>query len=104
MRAFVAVVPPAEVVDHLDTFLEVRRSAAPFRWAAPEQLHLTLAFLAEVPDRKLDDLVERIGRGGARRTSFGAAVAGGGALSNVARGSDMWAGIGEDEAGRGTGA
>ncbi len=27
MRAFVAVVPPAEVVEHLDEFLSVRREA-----------------------------------------------------------------------------
>src|SRR5262245_11235772 len=99
MRAFVAVVPPAEVVEHLDAFLEVRRPAAPFRWAAPEQLHLTLAFLAEVPDRKLDDLVERLGRAGARRTSFGAAVAGGGAFPNVARARVLWAGLDVDEGG-----
>src|SRR5262245_63340220 len=100
MRAFVAVVPPAEVVDHLDTFLEVRRAAAPFRWAAPEQLHLTLAFLAEVPVRKLDDLVERLGRAGERRTSFEATVAGGGAFPNVARARVLWAGLDLEEAGR----
>jgi RNA 2',3'-cyclic 3'-phosphodiesterase len=100
MRMFVAVVPPAEVVEHLDEFLEVRRAAAPFRWAAANQLHLTLAFLADVPDRKLDDLVERLGRAGARRTSFEAAVAGGGAFPNVVRARVLWAGLDLDEQGR----
>jgi len=100
MRMFVAVVPPVEVVDHLDEFLEVRRAAAPFRWAAVEQFHLTLAFLAEVPDRKLDDLVERLGRAGTRRTSVEAAVAGGGAFPNVARARVLWAGLDLDERGR----
>src|SRR4051812_4903723 len=93
MRMFVAVVPPAEVVEHLDAFLDVRRAAAPFRWAADYQLHLTLAFLGDVPDRKLDDLVERLGRAGSRRTSFEAAVAGGGAFPNVARARVLWAGL-----------
>jgi RNA 2',3'-cyclic 3'-phosphodiesterase len=100
MRMFVAVVPPDDVVEHLDEFLDVRRDAAPFRWAAVEQLHLTLAFLAEVPDRKLDDLVERLGRAASRRTAFAAAVAGGGAFPNVARARVLWAGLETDEAGR----
>ena len=73
-RMFVAVVPPDDVVEHLDAFLEVRRDAAAYRWASAEQLHVTLAFLAEVPDRNLDDLVERLGRAAARRTPFEAAV------------------------------
>jgi 2'-5' RNA ligase len=100
MRMFVAVVPPAEAIEHLDAFLEVRRAAAPFRWAAADQVHLTLAFLAEVPDRKLDDLVERLGRAGSRRTSFETAVAGGGAFPNVARARVLWAGLDLDERGK----
>ncbi len=93
MRAFVAVVPPPEVVEHLDGFLDVRRSAAAYRWAPAEQLHVTLAFLADVPDRKLDDLVERLGRAAARRTAFPAVIAGGGAFPNVARARVLWAGL-----------
>jgi 2'-5' RNA ligase len=100
MRMFVAVVPPPDVVDHLDAFLEVRREAAPFRWATTEQIHVTLAFLADVPDRKLDDLVERLGRAAARRRAFETAVAGGGAFPNVARARVLWAGLVLDEAGR----
>jgi 2'-5' RNA ligase len=100
MRAFVAVVPPAAVVEHLDAFLEVRRSVAAYRWAPAEQLHLTLAFLADVPDRKVDDLVERLGRAAARRTPFATAVAGGGAFPNAARARVLWAGLDLDEHGR----
>jgi 2'-5' RNA ligase len=99
MRMFVAVVPPVEAIEHLDAFLEVRRAAAPFRWAAADQVHLPLAFLAEVPDRKLDDLVERLGRAGSRRTSFETAVAGGGAFPNVVRARVLWAGLELDERG-----
>jgi RNA 2',3'-cyclic 3'-phosphodiesterase len=100
MRMFVAVVPPLDVVEHLDAFLEVRRHAAAYRWVAPEGIHVTLAFLADVPDRKLDDLVERLGRAARRRTAFGAAVAGGGAFPNVGRARVLWAGLELDEPGR----
>ena len=99
MRLFVALVPPPSAVEHLDVFLEVRRSAAPFRWASAEQFHVTLAFLAEVEERRLDDLVERIGRAAARRTSFDTRIAGGGAFPNAGRARVLWAGLELDESG-----
>jgi len=97
---FVAVVPPVDAVEHLDGFLDVRRDAAAFRWASVEQLHVTLAFLAEVPDRALDDLVERLARAAARRTAFATAIAGGGAFPNVGRARVIWAGLDLTESGR----
>jgi len=97
---FVAVVPPTEVVEHLDAFLEVRRGAAAYRWASMEQLHVTLAFLADVPDRKLDDLVERLGRAAARRHGVEATVARGGAFPDVGRARVLWAGLELDDNGR----
>jgi 2'-5' RNA ligase len=100
MRMFVALRPPSDAVEHLDEFLDVRRSAAGFRWAAADQFHVTLAFLAEVPDRTLDDLVARLARAAARRTAFTAAVAGGGAFPNVGRARVVWAGLDVDEHGR----
>jgi 2'-5' RNA ligase len=100
MRAFVAVVPPTEVVEHLDAFLDVRREAAAFRWAPPEQLHVTVAFLAEVAERRLDELVERLERAATRRSAFSAAIAGGGAFPDVARARVLWAGVDLDEPGR----
>lgn len=96
---FVALRPPPDAVEHLDEFLDVRRAAAPFRWSPPEQLHVTLAFLAEVPDRVLDDLVERLARAAARRTAFTTAVAGGGAFPNAARARVLWAGLDLDDVG-----
>lgn len=100
MRMFVALVPPEEVVEHLDEFLAVRRDAAPFRWTMPEQLHVTLAFLAHVPDRRLDDLVERLERAARRRTPVTARVAGGGAFPDPARARVLWGGLDLDDTGR----
>jgi 2'-5' RNA ligase len=102
MRLFVALVPPPSAVEHLDAFLEVRRSAAPFRWASAEQFHVTLAFLAEVEERRLDDLVERLGRAAARRTSFDTRIAGGGAFPNAGRARVLWAGLDLDDDGHTT--
>ncbi|WP_278260052.1 2'-5' RNA ligase family protein [Nocardioides convexus] len=60
MRAFAAVVPPPEVVAHLDAFLEPRRAAADFRWTRPEHLHITLAFMADAEPRRVDEYVDRL--------------------------------------------
>lgn len=100
MRMFVALRPPPEAVEHLDEFLAVRREAAPFRWTLAEQLHVTLAFLAVVPDHKLDDLVERLQRAAHRRTPVTTRVAGGGAFPHAAGARVLWAGLALDEPGR----
>src|SRR3954471_14501760 len=97
---FVAVVPTDAVVAHLDEFLEPRRATADFRWVPRDQLHVTLAFLADVPDRALEGLYERLGRAAARRAAFPAALARGGAFPHVGRARVLWAGLEIHEAGR----
>ena len=99
-RMFVAVQPPDDAIEHLDEFLDVRRGAADFRWATAEQMHVTLAFLAEVPARRLDDLVERLTRAAARRTAFETRIAAGGAFPSPADARVLWAGLELDEQGR----
>jgi RNA 2',3'-cyclic 3'-phosphodiesterase len=67
LRVFAAVVPPEEAVEHLEAFLEPRRDSAPdFRWTLPEQLHITLAFMASVREDQVDDYVDRFADGLAR--------------------------------------
>jgi RNA 2',3'-cyclic 3'-phosphodiesterase len=62
-RLFAAIVPPADALEHLDTFLEPRREAAEFRWTLAEQLHVTLAFLPSVEDHLVDEYVDRLADG-----------------------------------------
>jgi 2'-5' RNA ligase len=100
MRLFAALVPPPEALEHLDEFLDVRRDAGDLRWVQADQVHVTLAFFQDVADRKLDDLLERLGRAAARRTSFETAIAGGGAFPDAGRAKVLWAGLDLDEPGR----
>lgn len=90
---FVAVVPPPEAIEELDEFLDVRRQAAPFRWTLPEQWHLTLAFLEDVPDRALDDLSARLTRAAAKRHPMRLRIVGGGAFPSPDRAKVLWAGV-----------
>lgn len=98
---FVAVVPPGAASEHLDDFLAPRREHAGFRWASPDQFHVTLAFLASVADRRLDELVDGLGAAALRRTPFAVHVAGGGAFPDPARARVLFAGLDVDPAGRG---
>jgi RNA 2',3'-cyclic 3'-phosphodiesterase len=90
---FSAVVPPDDVVEELEEFLAPRREAGPFRWTSPEQWHLTLAFMERVPERSLDDLLERLTRAGRRRSPFTLSIGGGGAFPGVARAKLLYAGV-----------
>ena len=65
MRLFVAAVPPAPVLDHLELALASVRSPhlpddarSSLRWAPPEDRHLTLAFFGEVSAGEAEALTE----------------------------------------------
>ena len=93
MRAFTAILPSAEAVDHLDAFLDPRRAAADFRWARPEQLHLTLAFMADADERHLDAYVDRLADSLGDITPAPARLAGAVAFPNVAQGRVLATGV-----------
>jgi 2'-5' RNA ligase len=95
VRLFVAVVPPPEVIEHLAAYVEPRRDHPDedLRWAAEENWHLTLAFLGDVPDRKADELEERLERAARRRPPMNLRIAGAGAFPNAAVARVLWTGV-----------
>jgi 2'-5' RNA ligase len=97
-RTFVAIYPPAEAVEHLDAFLDVRRESGSFRWTEPFQWHLTLAFFGDVPDWSFDALVEGLETAVGKRSSLTAAIAGGGAFPHVGRAKVLWVGVDVNDA------
>jgi 2'-5' RNA ligase len=96
-RTFVAIYPPADAVEHLDAFLDVRREAGAFRWTHTEHWHLTLAFFEDVPERSFEALVEGLEAAVGKRTSQTAEIAGGGAFPHVGRAKVLWAGVDLDD-------
>ncbi len=97
-RVFVAVLPPPDAVTHLDDFLDVRREAAGFRWTGDDQLHVTLAFAASLPDHRLDDAEDLLARAAERRAPFGLRITGGGAFPHPDAARVLWAGVAPGEA------
>jgi 2'-5' RNA ligase len=78
MRLFIAVTPPAEALDELETAVAPLRSSCPeLRWTVRENWHVTLAFLGQVDEAvagKLGPaLAEAAGKAGAGEVSLGPA-------------------------------
>jgi RNA 2',3'-cyclic 3'-phosphodiesterase len=79
VRLFVALMPPAEVVEELRASTEALRELAPdLRWTRLEQWHLTLAFLGEVGEDVIDELARRLNRAAARHPPLSLSLGGGG--------------------------
>lgn len=93
VRVFVAVAPPEPAVEDLDAFLEPRRDVPGPRWAPREQWHVTLAFMAEAPERVVETLVDVLAEVGARHAPVPLAVSGGGCFPDVTRARVLWAGL-----------
>jgi 2'-5' RNA ligase len=57
MRVFIAVELPSEIRKALsDVQRGLRSLSNTARWVAPESIHITLKFLGETPDKRLDDI------------------------------------------------
>ena len=94
MRLFVAVELPATVKDELDHAVDALRPSLPgARWVPRENLHLTVSFLGEVADERVDSIVAALREGLAASASFIATLAGSGAFPSTRRARVLWAGL-----------
>ncbi len=67
MRLFVALSPPPAALAQLEAAVAPLRGDWPeLRWTSQERWHVTLAFLGEVGQDKLDQLAVRLGRAAGR--------------------------------------
>lgn len=93
VRVFVAVLPPPEVVEDLDSFLEPRRDVEGPRWGSPAQWHLTLAFAGGMPAHVLEPLVDAVESVAAERSPLSLRLAGGGCFPDPTRARVLWTGV-----------
>ena len=94
LRLFTAVVPPAELVDELDRFLEPRRVAEPtLRWTSPDTWHLTTAFMADVEPWRLEQLGEAFASAAERTPPFRLTLGGGGVFGPPDAAAILWLGV-----------
>ncbi len=94
-RAFVAVVPPDDVLDAVDAVIApIRREHATLRWSSRASWHVTLAFLGTVPDEEV--LLGHLRPGVAEQEGFGVELGGSGAFPSTRRATTLWLGLDHD--------
>jgi 2'-5' RNA ligase len=97
MRLFIGLAPPAAALDDLDAACApLRQGREDLRWTSRELWHVTLAFLGEVSEDRLDRLLPRLERAARRHLVFGLSLAGAGAFPSQARANVLWSGLAGD--------
>src|SRR5215470_13453736 len=86
MRLFVALTPPQEALAELEAAVAPFRSEWPgLRWASADRWHVTLAFLGQVDESRLDGLRERLERAARRHQALHLRIGRGGAFPSAGR-------------------
>lgn len=88
MRCFLAVVPPEEVRESIARFLEPRQLASAttsWRWSPSRNHHITLAFMAEYPSGRVEELTAALDDWASRHRRVRMTIAGAGAFGSPAR-------------------
>ena len=101
LRLFVAIAVPEEIKARLAALQRKwreRLGGASVSWTRPENFHLTLRFLGDVPSNRLDDLTGALAGAAAPQAPLKLSVAGLGCFPNSRRPRVLWVGI-CDEAG-----
>ena len=96
MRCFIAVTPPADVVSDIDRFLEPRRTAAEsslWRWSRPTTYHLTLAFMADHPGHRIEELTQALDEWAGRHSPLKMSIAGAGGFRSPERAKVLYLGV-----------
>ncbi|RSN52467.1 MULTISPECIES: RNA 2',3'-cyclic phosphodiesterase [Actinomadura] len=95
MRLFVALVPPPAVLDELEEAVRPHRDDVPeLRWTRRELIHVTLTFLGEFDDRRLERLLPRLERAVQRHERMTLSLAGAGAFpGSGAHARVLWTGL-----------
>ena len=99
MRAFIAIELPAEMKQELSQLQERLKKACnycPARWVASGNMHLTLSFLGDVAQSRLDDIKEAIAEASVEASPFELRLDGLGAFPNLERPHVVWAGLSGD--------
>jgi len=97
VRLFLSVVPPVQVLDHLDLALAAARRAPAathqtMRWSARETWHLTAAFYGEVPDGTVASLVDNLDAAVSQVSQYSLSLRGAGVFAH----RTLWVGVGGD--------
>jgi 2'-5' RNA ligase len=99
LRCFIAIEFPEEIRRSLlDAQKELKRCGADIRWAKPESIHLTLKFLGDTGEDRIEEISERITDVCSQFNIFNVEVNGFGIFPGRGSPRILWAGIDGGEA------
>jgi len=94
IRAFIAIDIPRSTQETLDQLIkEFRKTGAAVTWVKPGRMHLTLKFLGNVPEAKIDAICQAMAGTAEQSTSFVLRPAGCGAFPSVKNMRVVWVGL-----------
>lgn len=97
MRAFIAIEIPEEIKGGMARIQdELKRSGADAGWTRPEGVHLTLKFLGDVPEAKIDLTKNALAQAARDLSRFRLEIAGAGAFPNPKNPRVVWIGVSGD--------
>lgn len=101
MRTFIAIALPPEIRDYLTGIQkELKQCRADAKWVQPENIHLTLKFLGERDEKKVEKIKEALQETAKDKNCFSIRLFNIGAFPKIDSPRVIWAGIdrGEKEA------
>ncbi|MDZ7262356.1 MAG: RNA 2',3'-cyclic phosphodiesterase [candidate division KSB1 bacterium] len=93
IRTFIAIEIPSEVREKILEFQEeLKKEPARVSWVKPENIHLTLKFLGDVEEERIDQVAQIVEQAAEGMTSFRIAIQGSGAFPNFKQPRVLWVG------------
>lgn len=94
MRTFIALELSAEIREELSRLHgEFKKTDADVKWVKPENIHLTLKFLGNVDEAKIEKIKNALGEISGREKPFEISLSGLGAFPNLNYPRVVWVGI-----------
>jgi RNA 2',3'-cyclic 3'-phosphodiesterase len=94
LRTFIAVEMSPRVIGRVGDLIDkLRVAAAEVNWVRPQQMHLTLKFLGDVPDTETPDICRVVNQVTAGFEPFEIVCRGTGAFPNIQAPRTLWIGI-----------
>lgn len=100
MRTFIAIEFPVEIIQKIDniiSFLKAKTPAKAIKWVSADNLHLTLKFIGDYPDQKLEELIDILDHALKPFPVFDMIIQGMGMYPNEKNPRVIWFGISHDE-------
>jgi len=99
LRAFIAIELPQEIKDALAHIQEqLKISGADVKWVQPQNIHLTLKFLGEIDDKKLEEIISILENATQNKNPFSTRLSSLGAFPKINFPRVIWVGIDKGDA------